>query len=221
MDQNMFQIILLGVGIGSSFLIGYLFKYPLKPKIEKIFEKNHYNVHVGLMDYVNSFDSDFKMFYDTFEEKFRNIQDLPQGGFLPSVYTPKINETGGITMRPKSESEYTKIQNDLSTFNEFNDNLFKNFEDSMCSEQTRILEYMNKNESYIIPSLRSLISEYISCSIFYVSYFRKGWNYPNILEQRFAHAQEIMYILKSEKIFNNKPSLDKFTKKWQEYDSLK
>ena len=49
--------------------------------------------------------------------------------------------------------------------------------------------------------------------LFYFSNFRNGWNYPEVLTRRFRYAQEIIEILKKEKIFNNKSYENEFTKK--------
>jgi len=40
MDSIPFQILLASIGVISTIIIAILFKYPLKPEIEKIYEKN-------------------------------------------------------------------------------------------------------------------------------------------------------------------------------------
>lgn len=170
------------------------------------------------MGFVDSFDHTFKLFYDTFEEKFTNIKDLPDGEFLPSTQNIQINETGGFDISPKPEPELSTIQNYLTKFKFFNENSFVNREQSMKDEEKRILQYLDDNKQYLHPLLKRYIRLYLTWTLFYFSHFRIGWNYPEILIKRSRFAQEIIKILKNEKIFNGKAYKDEFIKKWQSYD---
>lgn len=68
-----------------ALAIAMYFRYKVKPRIEQIYEKNYFNVFVGLFGYVDSFDSYFEMFCNDYEKKFGNIRDLPKDEFLPSI----------------------------------------------------------------------------------------------------------------------------------------
>ncbi len=69
------SIILVIIGIITPIIIAYLFKYPLQPNIEKIFEKNRNESLAGLFLLIYEHDSKFEYFYEFFEKRFFILND--------------------------------------------------------------------------------------------------------------------------------------------------
>lgn len=224
----------IGIIINSilALIIAILFKFVIVPKIERKYERNEFNVHVGVMGLVNSFDQNFKFFYESFENHMGNIRDLNHGEWLPDPYQEATtNETGGMDFHMKPELEYTRILNVRRKFKELDDNLFINDEERLKEYAKTVYEYIEKNENYLDPLLRRYIQQYITWTIFYVRWIRKHWNYSEQLFKRLDHAQKIIKLLKKEESFSDKfirfwrrkkfediPHIGEFAKKWKDYE---
>lgn len=203
--------------IATAFGI-WLVKYPLRPNLEKRFERNEINVHVGVMGWLNSLDSYFQFFYDMFEREFGPIRDLPDGEWLPNPYqADTVNETGGFDLHMKPEDEYHKALEVRAKLKDMEDNTFKNFVNEMNSTRKTIIEYMNKNEVSLDPMFRRLVEQYTTWTIFYINHLITGWNYTNTLHKRRDYAKQIIEILKQDN-FGKISHIDEFIEKWQDYE---
>ena len=214
-----------------ALIIAVLFKFVIIPKIERKYERNEFNVHIGVMGLVNSFDQRFKFFYDSFEHFMGDIQNLKHDEWLPDTHEEwTTNETDGMTCNLKPESEYSQALQVRQKFNELNEDLFKKDEQGLRDYAKTIHEYIEKNENYLDPVLRRYIRDYVIWTIFYVEWLRKNWNYSEQLFKRLEYAQKIIELLKKEESFAKKfsrfwkrknfekyPQIGEFVKKWQDY----
>lgn len=232
--QCSWNILFIGIIVNTflALFIAFLFKFIIVPKIEKKYERNEFNVHIGIMGYVNSFDQTFKFFYETFERYMGNIRDLNNGEWLPRPYQETTtNETGGMEIHIKPEPERSRILNTMKKFKELNEDLLKNDEEKLINSAKTVFKYIEKNENYIDPALRWNINNYITLTIFYVQWLRKEWNYTEQLFKRLERAKEIIRLLKKEQSFSDKftrfwkrkkiediSHIGEFIKKWQDYE---
>ena len=223
----------LGIIVNSilALIIAILFKFVIIPKIERKYERNEFNVYVGIMGFVNSFDDVFKLFYESFEHHMGNIRDLNKGEWLPDPYQGWVQLDGGYENKMKPETEYSSALNEIGKFDKLNNDLFNKDEERLRNYQKRLFEYIEKNQNYLDPLLKRHIEQYVTWTIFYVEGLRKKWNYPEQLIERFKTAKEIIRLLKEEQSFSNKftrfrkrekfediPEIGKFAKKWQDYE---
>ena len=214
-----------------ALIITITFKFIIIPKIERKYERNEFNVYVGVMGFVNSFDDMFKLFYDSFEHHMGNIRDLNKDEWLPSPYQGWVEIDGGHENKMKPEAEYHSALKTIGKFDELNQDLFIKDEERLKNHQKTLFEYIEKNENYIDPELRLHIRHYIRWTIFYVEWLRRKWNYPEQLFERLERAKKIIQLLKKEQSFGNKftrfwkrekfeniPQIGEFAKKWHDYE---
>lgn len=226
------NLLVIGIIANSiiAAIIAFLFKFVFIPKIETKFSKNEFSVLIGIMGFLNSFDQRFKFFYESFEQHIGNIRDLRDGEWLPNPYRDATtNETGGMDLNPKPQEEYFRILKEREKFDKLDRDLFKNDEDSLRESAKIVFDYINNNEIYLDPVLRRYIQLYITWTIFYVDWLRKGWNYSGQLSNRLQHAKKIMELLKKEDVIKDKfsfqkrikfkdlPQISEFVKRWQDY----
>jgi len=217
------------ITIFIAMSIAILFKFVIVPKIEKKYERNALNALEGVMGFLNSFDQNFKFFYESFEHHMGNIRNLNHGEWLPSPYQKATtNETGGMVFLLKPES--SRISNIMMEFDLLNKDLFKKEEEMLRGAAKTMYEYMAKNEIYLDPLLKRHIEQYMTWTIFYVEWLRKHQNYSQQLFKRLERAKTIIRLLKKEESFSDKftrfrkgkkfedvPHIGQFVKKWQDY----
>ncbi len=219
------------LGIIIALTIAILFNFVIVPKIERKYERNEFNVHIGVMGLVNAFDDMFKFFYRSFEQHMGNIRELNKGEWLPSLHLGWVEIDGGHELINKPEPEYYSALNELSKFDQLNNDLFSKDEERLRNYQKTLFDYLEKNAEYLDPVLKRYIEHYINRTVFYVVWLRKKWNYPEQLFERFQYAKQIIQLLKKEQSFSDKftrfrkrekfediPEIGKFAKKWREYE---
>ena len=214
MEQIIFQIILLVVGVGSTVVIAYLFKWKFKTTIEKIYEESYNHQIAILIKHMNNFDANFKNFYETFESEIIEIRKLPYRHFIIFLNELKINEPYGA---PISKSNSIEIKNYFDKFSSFYKTSKKTSITGMKFHASLIKEHMNKNEIYLTLNMRNYIEMYMASTLFYVSGFRTKQNFSNELKRRCNLAFKIIDILENETNLQNDPNIQEFINKWQEY----
>lgn len=223
----------LGIIINAiiALIITITFKFIIIPKIERKYERNEFNAYVGVMGFVNSFDDGFKSFYILFEHYVGNIRDLNKDEWLPSLHQECVEIDGGDEPKMKPKAECDSALKTIEKFDKLNQDLFIKHEEGLRNHQKTLFEYIEKNENYIDPELRSHICRYITWTIFYVERLRHRCNCPEQLFERFERAKKIIQLLKKEQSFGNKftrfwkrekfediQEIGKFVKKWQDYE---
>jgi len=171
-----------------AFIIAILFNNFFIPKIHKIYEINHVNIYLELIDLVNHFDKYFERFYLDFEIIF--------GKSLGKI-TEKIEIDEQKFLAFKVQTEHTV--------------------DSLDYEKDMINQLINEKIGFINPITQISIKSYLNNTINYVyDLLNYRENNLNFLEERLLFARRIMFSLKEEKIYKNLDLKDNFTKRWNE-----
>ncbi|MEX0862748.1 hypothetical protein [Nitrosopumilus sp.] len=212
MDSDIFNIILAIIAIGSTAFIAWLFKYPFKPTIEKVFERNLNDRLWVIFNNINTFDDQFKYAFESIErnlgvELTRNVTKLSKEE-LPI----------GINEESSENLEFDRNQYDIELQNwakiEEDKKYFLPILNDQFAEFKKQLENV---DPYVDRLFIHNVIFYCSSAINYLSQCSRYYHPIYALDSRKKHAIQIIKYCNMNKIPNKKyrDSFEKFRNKWK------
>lgn len=175
-----------------SLFVLWLIRNPLKPKIEKLFEKNQEYTYVAIMNRINKFDKIFEIIYTNLES------------FSGMSFSEISKE---IEFDPKKHTEFTEYKNN------FQFRLKK-----LRENKKDILELIKAKHEFLDPEFQIAVVEYVESAFNFIDELFEDQECDfTLFDDRIEAALMIMNFLENNNIYKIFEENNKFTKKWQEY----
>lgn len=211
-DLDIFNIILAVIAISSTAFIAWLFKYPFKPTVEKVFEINLNDRLWVIFNNINSFDDQFKYAFESIEKNLdleltRNVTKLSKEQ-LPIAINDKLPENLEFNLeRYNIELQnWAKIEEDKKYFLPILNDKFKDFK-----------KQLENVDPYLDRLFIHDVIFYCSSAINYLSQCSRHYHPIYALDNRKKHATKIIKYCNVNKIPNKKyrDSFEEFRDKWK------